>query len=172
MSFLSRLFGTQADPRDELRPLWFRVIELSRLPEYYARSGVADTVDGRFDMVVNVLSIVMLRMERSSGLNRKNALLTELFVEDMDGQLRESGIGDVVVGKHIGRLMSALGGRLGALRPAINEGDMEKLEAALERNVHWGAAPDPRGLAIKLRALYDGLVTRSDEDLLAGRIAL
>lgn len=171
MSFLSRLFGTQADPRDELQPLWFRVIELSRLPEYYAKSGVADTVDGRFDMVVNVLAITMLRMERSTGLNRKSALLTELFVEDMDGQLRESGIGDIVVGKHMGRLMSALGGRLGALRSAINEGDMAKLEGALERNVHWGDAPDPRSLAVRLRALYDDLATRSDEDLLAGRIA-
>jgi cytochrome b pre-mRNA-processing protein 3 len=171
MSIISRLLGTQADPRDELRPLWFRVIELSRQPEYYARTGVADTVDGRFDMVVNVLAITMLRMESSSGLNRKSALLTELFVEDMDGQLRESGIGDVVVGKHMGRLMSALGGRLGALRSAITRGDMERLEAALERNVHWGAAPDPRGLAIKLRALYDDLATSSDEDLLAGRIA-
>ncbi len=171
MSFLSRLLGTQADPRDELRPLWFRIIELSRLPEYYAKCGVADTVDGRFDMVVNVLAIAMLRMEQSSGLNRKSALLTELFVEDMDGQLRESGIGDVVVGKHMGRLMGALGGRLAALRSAIADSDMEKLEGALDRNVHWSDAPDPNSLAVKLRALYEDLATRSDDDLLAGRIA-
>ena len=119
MSFLSRLFGTQADPRDALRPLWFRVVEISRLPEYYSRSGVADSLDGRFDMVVNVLAIATLRMEKSRSLASKSALLTELFVDDMDGQLRESGVGDIVVGKHMGKLMAALGGRIGALRTAF-----------------------------------------------------
>ncbi|GAA0272140.1 hypothetical protein GCM10009127_10570 [Alteraurantiacibacter aestuarii] len=171
MSFLSRLFGTQSDPRDGLRPLWFRVVEISRLPEYYARSGVADSVEGRFDMVVNVLTLVMLRMEKSRSLGPKAALLTELFVEDMDGQLRESGIGDVVVGKHMGRLMSALGGRLGALRKVMKEGDMEQLATVLERNVTWSETPDPQGLATRLRALHDDLADRSDDDVLAGRIA-
>jgi cytochrome b pre-mRNA-processing protein 3 len=62
-------------------------------------------------------------------LARRGALLTELFVEDMDGQLRESGVGDVVVGKHIGKLMAVLGGRLGALRAALAAGDAELVEA-------------------------------------------
>ncbi|TIX49660.1 ubiquinol-cytochrome C chaperone family protein [Alteraurantiacibacter aquimixticola] len=171
MSFLSRLLGLEADPRDALRPLWFRVVEISRLPEYYAKSGVADSVDGRFDMVVHVLAIIMLRMEKSRGLNRKSAHLTELFVEDMDGQLRESGVGDVVVGKHMGRLMGALGGRMGALRSVLGTGDTEQLAEALERNVHWGDNPDPQSLATRLQALYDDLSRRSDEDVLAGRIA-
>jgi cytochrome b pre-mRNA-processing protein 3 len=111
MSFLSRLLGTQADPRDELRPLWFRVVELSRLPEYYAQSGVADTINGRFDMVTAVLALTMLRMEKSRSLRSKTALLTELYVDDMEAQLREDGVGDVVVGKRMGKLMGALGGR-------------------------------------------------------------
>lgn len=170
MSFFSRLFGTQADPRDAMRPLWFRVVAISRLPEYYADTGVADSVEGRFDMIVNVLSLVMLRMEKSAGLGRKSALLTELFVEDMDGQLRESGVGDMVVGKHIGRLMSALGGRMGALRKALSEEGDDALAAALERNVTWGDAPDPAGLAARMRALEADLAARSDDDILAGRI--
>lgn len=172
MSFLSRLFGTQADPRNELRPLWFRVIEISRLPEYYAKSGVADSVDGRFDMVVNVLATAILRMEKSRALKGKTALITELFVEDMDGQLRESGVGDMVVGKHMGKLMSALGGRIGALRTAFGSGDMEELAQVLERNVHWREdGGDPASLAARLHALHQDLASRSDEDVLAGRIA-
>jgi len=56
----------------------------------------------------------------------------------MDGQLRESGIGDIVVGKHIGRMMGALGGRLGALREAFAGGD---LDGAIDRNIYRGAVP-------------------------------
>jgi cytochrome b pre-mRNA-processing protein 3 len=65
--------------------------------------------------------------------------LTELFVTDMDGQLRESGVGDLVVGKHIGRLMSVLGGRLGAYRAAL--AGQEDLGAALERNLTLAPGP-------------------------------
>ncbi len=172
MSFLSRLFGTQSDPRDALRPLWFRVVEISRLPEYYARSGVADSLDGRFDMVVNVLSITLLRMEASRNLARKSALLTELFVDDMDGQLRESGVGDIVVGKHMGKLMSALGGRIGALRSAFASNGLDELRSVLERNVHWREdGGDAADLSARLAALRDDFASRSDEDVLAGRIA-
>ncbi len=172
MSFFSRLFGTQRDPRDQLRPLWFRVVEISRLPEYYARCGVADSFDGRFDMVVNILAITLLRMEKSWSLNRKSALLTELFVDDMDGQLRESGVGDIVVGKHMGKLMSALGGRIGALRTAFASNEQGELTSALERNVHWREdGGDPASLAARLRALHEDLANRSDDDVLGGRIA-
>ena len=168
MSFLSRLLGREADPRDALRPLWYRVVEVSRLPEYYARCGVADTVEGRFEMVVHVLALVMLRMERSRALKRRTAFLTELFVSDMDGQLRESGVGDIVVGKHMGKLMSALGGRLGALRDALASDDDAALAAALERNVVWTDDGDPACLAARFRALHADLAARSDDQVLAG----
>ncbi len=171
MSFLSRLLGTGADPSEQLRPLWFRVVEVSRLPEYYARCGVADTVEGRFDMVVHVLALVMLRMEKTGSLRRKTAQLTELFVTDMDGQLRESGVGDIVVGKHMGRLMSALGGRLGALREALASTEDGALAAALERNIHWSDTPDPAGLAARFAALHENLAACSEEQLLTGEFA-
>jgi len=170
LSFLSRLLGTQSDPRDQVRPLWHRVVELSRDPEFYARHGVADTVDGRFDMIVHVLSLAMLRMEASPDIAPLTARLTELFVEDMDGQLRESGVGDVVVGKHVGRLMGALGGRIGALRRVLLAGDDAALAELLTRNVHWTDTPDPAGMAAALKALAADFAGRSDEDVLAGRI--
>jgi cytochrome b pre-mRNA-processing protein 3 len=170
MSFLSRLLGTQADPTDQVRPLWHRVVELSRNPEFYAAHRVADTVDGRFDMIVHVLSLAMLRMEASPDIAPLTARLTELFVEDMDGQLRESGVGDVVVGKHVGKLMGALGGRMGALRRVLATGDDAQLAEVLQRNVHWSDTPDPAGLGTALKAMVADFAGRSDEDVLAGRI--
>ena len=171
MSFFSRLLGTDADPRDRLRPLWFRVVELSRLPEYYARCGVADTLEGRFDMVTQILSLTLLRMEKSRSLNRQCALLVELFVEDMDGQLRQSGVGDLVVGKHMGKLMSTLGGRLGALRDAFASGSEEELVAAVERNVTFGPDGDPAALAARLSAMHEMLSGVSDADIIEGNFA-
>ena len=170
MSLLSRLLGTQPDPREALVPLWHRVIELSRNRAFYARHGVADTIDGRFDMVTTMLAMTMLRMEQSPALASSCALITELFVEDMDGQLRESGVGDIVVGKHMGKLLSALGGRIGALRNAFASQEPTALAGVLERNVHWTSTPDPQGMAENLRAFRAVLDGLSDEDLLAAKI--
>ena len=85
-------------------------------------AAVPDTVDGRFDMIAAVLCTVLLRLEREPEGLATTAPLTERFVDDMDGQLRQIGIGDIVVGKHIGKMMSMLGGRLGAYRDGLARG--------------------------------------------------
>ncbi|MEL7199641.1 MAG: ubiquinol-cytochrome C chaperone family protein [Pseudomonadota bacterium] len=169
MSFLSRLLGTAPDPRETIRPLWHRVVELAREPSFYSTCGVADTVGGRFDLITAVLCTVMVRIE-ASEMRAESALLAELFVEDMDGQLREFGVNDVVVGKRIGKLMSVLGGRLGAYRSALVNKDADKLTAAVARNVTFSEGADEdeaaQCVAGKLLKLSDRLAGRSDEEIL------
>ena len=169
MSFLSRLLGTAPDPREAIRPLWHRVVELARDPSYYADCRVADSVGGRFDLITAVLCVVMVRLE-ASDMRAESALLAELFVEDMDGQLREFGVNDVVVGKRIGKLMSVLGGRLGAYRGALLERDRERMIAAVQRNTTFSEGADEpacaAGVADKLLALNERLAARGDDELL------
>lgn len=169
MSFLSRMLGTAPDPREAVRPVWHRVVELAREPSFYADCNVADTVAGRFDLITAVLCTMMVRIE-ASEMRSESALLAELFVEDMDGQLREFGVNDVVVGKRIGKLMSVLGGRLGAYRSALVEGDEEKLTAAVARNVTFSESADEeasaKAVADKLMALSKRLATFSDDDIM------
>ena len=171
MSLLARLFSSRPDPREDLRPLWHRVVELSREPALYRVDGVADSVAGRFDMIAAVLALVMLRLERD-GMAQETVWLTELFVADMDSQLRETGVGDLVVGKHIGKLVAVLGGRLGALREALASDDPAMLEAALERNVTMSEGRGTGDLARRLRAFAGRLAGLASDEVLAGRIAL
>ena len=123
MSFLANLlkgglFGKRQDDRDTVRELWHRIVAIAREKAWYRDCGVADTLAGRFDLITLVLSLVMLRMEREEALIPPSVWLTELFVDDMDGQLREQGVGDVGISKHVGKLMGTLGGRIGAYRDA------------------------------------------------------
>ena len=169
MSFLSRLLGTAPDPREEVRPLWHRVVELARDPDYYADCSVADSIAGRFDLITAVLSVVMVRVE-ASEMRAESALLAELFVEDMDGQLREFGVNDVVVGKRIGKLMSVLGGRLGAYRSALNAGDLEKLTGAIQRNVTFAEGADEaasaQAVAARVMKLFERLGRYTDTEMM------
>ncbi len=157
MSFLGKLFGRKQDDRDIARPLWHRTVEIAREKEWYRDCGVADTVGGRFDMITLILSIVLIRMERDADLIAPSVRLTELFVEDMDGQLRESGVGDVVVGKRVGQLMSVLGGRLGAYREGLVPGNEVLMAEAVTRNVNLHDGTDPVLVARRARAFAAGL---------------
>ncbi|MEE4454478.1 ubiquinol-cytochrome C chaperone family protein [Novosphingobium resinovorum] len=174
MSLISRLLGKSPDSREVVRPLWHRIVEIAREKPWYAECGVADTVPGRFDTVTLVLALVLLRMERDKvsddRLINPSVRLTELFVDDMDGQLRQSGVGDLVVGKRMGRLMSVLGGRIGALREALPEDDAA-LAAALQRNVTLVEGAQAGRLAARVRALHAAIDALSNDDLLAARIA-
>ena len=169
MSILARLFASRPDPRLALQPLWHRTVEIAREPEWYRDCGAADTLEGRFDLVAAVLALVMLRMESEPALAPRTALLAEFFVEDMDGQLRQTGVGDLFVGKHIGKLMSTLGGRIGAYRKGLAEGRSE-LAAAVRRNVNLVDGAEPDALAARLDRLQARLAATSDEALLAGKI--
>lgn len=170
MSFFRTLFAPKPDRRDALRPLWHAVVAEARQPQWYAECGVADTVAGRFDMVCAVLAAVHVRMEAGEEITGESVLLTELFVHDMDGQLREFGIGDVVVGKHVTKLMGAMGGRLAAYREGL-AGDDATLSAAVERNVTLREGVGPTAVAAGLRELAARLAAISDDTLLTGQIA-
>ncbi|MET0364293.1 MAG: ubiquinol-cytochrome C chaperone family protein [Sphingobium sp.] len=169
MSFFRDLFGRAAS-QNELGSLYAAIVAEARKPHWYREGGVPDTLDGRFDMVAAVLSFVLLRMETLDAAE-DSARLAEIFVDDMDGQLRQIGIGDLVVGKHIGRMMSALGGRLGAYRDAL--AGETSLEEALERNLWRGEAPTPDAVAHvagQLRLLAGRLDALKIADLRAARI--
>lgn len=154
MTFLKSLFGNgQPDPKMKLVPLYNQIVAKAREPHWYVEGQVPDTLDGRFDMVAAILSLVLLRLEESTAYALDMARLTEVFVDDMDGQLREVGIGDMIVGKHIGQIMSAVGGRLGALRTAM--ADNSSLDDALVRNLYRSEAPAPEALAHTRQALLD-----------------
>jgi len=137
-SSLRKLFRSEPDPRDARRPLWDAVVATARAPHWYAVGGVPDTLDGRFDMISLILALVLHRIDEDPERGLAGVQLTELFVNDMDGQMRQIGFGDMVVGKQIGRMVGALGGRLGAYRAPDGS---DELRAALVRNLWRGHAP-------------------------------
>ncbi len=165
----ARLFARRADPRAAYRPLYDAVVARGRAPVWYL-AGAPDSVDGRFDMIAALLAHLLVRLEADPAGAQPSVHLAELFVDDMDGQLRQLGIGDVMVGKHVGRMMSALGGRLTAYRDAA--GDPAALRGALVRNLWRGADPGPPADAVasRLAAFAAALAATPVDALLAARL--
>jgi cytochrome b pre-mRNA-processing protein 3 len=169
MFVIDRLFGRR-NANEAVRPLYNEVVARGRARHWYSEGGVADTVDGRFEMIAAILALVITRLELETEQRQIVAWLVELFVDDMDSQLREIGIGDMVVGKHVGKMMGALGGRIGAYRDGLKAGEFE---AALVRNLYRGNEPPAAALehtAERLRAFYLALHAAPAESIVAGRL--
>ncbi len=167
MGFLSSMFGGARD-RAAMVPLYNAIVAEARRAGWYEGAAVPDTIDGRFDMVALVLSLVLLRLEREGEAGKRpSVLLTEVFIDDMDGTMREVGFGDLVVGKRVGGIMGMLGGRLGAYR----DGDRR---VALIRNVYRDVPPGDAAVD-ELIAMASTLTARIDrvplENLLKGTLA-
>ena len=170
MKLLDRLLGQGRDDRARERPLWHAIVATAREPRWYRDHGVADSVAGRFDMISVALALVLLRLECEPGAGARAARLTELFIGDMDGQLRQAGIGDLVVGKHVGKLMGVLGGRIGALRHALALADDQALAEVIRRNMTMSDETRAPALAGAVRQLAAGLEALPVERVLGGEL--
>ena len=144
---IAKLF--RQDPVDrEVAPLYLRLVEHARAPDFYLKCGVPDTLDGRFDMLVLHVFLVLERLagqgEREDALVQ--ALIDRLFA-DMDVTLREMGVGDLSVGKKVKRMAEAFYGRARAYREGLAAPDTDALAEALRRNLYRSAEPTPEQLA-------------------------
>ncbi len=158
VGLIDRIFGRSAAP--DMGPLYDAVVARARAPNWYLEGQVPDSIDGRFEVLMLVTALVLIRMERDGqAAALPSARLAERFVSDMDGQMRETGFGDLVVGKQVSKAMGALGGRLGAYRAGFDED-------ALVRNLWRGAHPGAAAVAA-----VRGLIAATDANLAAAALA-
>jgi len=146
--------------------LYGAIVEQARQPGFYRDRGVPDTLDGRFDLLVLHAFLVLRRLNGLGPEGQAMAQeLADLIFTDMDGNLREIGVGDLSVGKRIKAMAKAFFGRLTVYDKALAgvEGG-EDLTQALLRNL-YGTFPQADPAQAALVAGY----VRAADALLAGQ---
>jgi cytochrome b pre-mRNA-processing protein 3 len=135
---------------------------------FYRELGVADTVDGRFDVLVLHLWMVLRRMKAMEGSAALRQNLFDRFCEDLDGNLREMGVSDLKVPKRMQEFGEAFYGRAAAYDLAIAEGQ-DELAAALRKNVlNGGQVENARRLACYTEAAVGALAELDDATVHGG----
>lgn len=159
--------------------LYTALVTMSRRPALYTDGGVADTVDGRFDLIVLHLCLILERLRRDpeGSLSRQTETpLLEVFFADMDQALREMGVGDLSVGRRVHDMAGAFFGRVRAYEAALaahdGGGGAEPLLDAIRRNLYRGEerAKAGRWMMAYVLSLRAALAAAAVEDLLAGRL--
>jgi len=169
---MSSLMGLFRREEPIAQALYAAVVEKARGRDWFIAGEVPDTLEGRFSMLATLLALTDVRLERGGEPARLASVsLAEAFVADMDAQHRQLGTGDPVMGKKVGGLVGALGGRVGAWRRAV-DGE-ESWTAVTERSVFRGQAPNPDALdhvERRLREYWAQLEGSGDDALTAGRL--
>ena len=165
------LFPRLTPQRSRGAALFEALVGVARQPHWFVEGQVPDTIDGRFAVLATIVALGIVRLERGGDPARGAAVaLTERFVEAMDAEHRQLGIGDPTVGKTVRKLVGALDRRVALWRRTLDGGD--GWNDATINSLFRDVPPECQALAhceTKLRGLWDRLHTASDEALADGR---
>jgi cytochrome b pre-mRNA-processing protein 3 len=155
------IFGLFRHAPKTIARLYGTIVAQARAPVFYDRYAVPDTVNGRFEMIVLHLVLLLRRLEAEPrSVRRLGQGVFDLFCRDMDGSLREMGVGDLAVPRRMRRIGDAFYGRQSTYAAALGAG-VEPLRNALARNV-FGLEPGPIAGGTPERAGVDRLARYVD----------
>jgi cytochrome b pre-mRNA-processing protein 3 len=175
---------------DIAHALYLAAVAQARQPVFYAAHGVPDSVDGRFDLIVLHVYLLLQPLHRlaqgedlgedlgdgrDAAAIRAGEIAQALFdtmFGDMDRSLREMGVSDISVGKRVKHMAKSFYGRVAAYDEGL-AGSGEILAAALERNLFGTVSPMPEHVAAMADYLCrqaEQMTTFGAEDVLAGRM--
>ncbi|MCW2237144.1 ubiquinol-cytochrome C chaperone family protein [Azospirillum canadense] len=177
---LDRLFRRRRDTRAATE-FFVKIVGQARDPVFYRDLGVPDTLDGRFDMVVLHVFLVMHRLKgQGAAAADWSRQLYETMIDNFEKSLMEQGVGDSGISRRVKTMARGMAGRIQAYDRALAPGaerdplDGGLLEVALDNNV-YGTAPDAdrahlAAMTAYVRRQVAGLAEQPLESLLAGQI--
>ena len=177
MNLMDQIKGWFSTPFDNptALSLYRTVVEQSRMPVFYDVFGVADTPDGRYDLVALHAFLVMRRLKAGDNAAWElSQALHDLMFADMDQNLREMGIGDHGMPKRMKKLAEGFRGRIAAYEAGLEAHAPEELEASLSRNLFRKVETGPgqvKAMADYTRAQDCFLGSQDIGDLLGGHVA-
>ena len=153
-------------------PLFEALTAETRQPHWYVEGAMPDTLDGRFAVLATLTALTLVRLESEGDAgNWASVVLTERFIEVMESEHRQLGIGDPTLGRTVRKLVGMLARRTDLWRSAAaGETDWaESTQASLYR-----AEANPEAVhhsSEALRVFRHRLSANPLERLLEGSIA-
>ena len=112
--------------------LYGRIVAQARNPWFYSHLGVPDTLEGRFEMLVLHMYLVLDRLRTSESCAPLAQALVDDFFEDLDVIHRELGVSDLKVPKRMYRTAGVFYARLDDYARAFADEDTGAIDAAIK----------------------------------------
>jgi cytochrome b pre-mRNA-processing protein 3 len=168
---LSGLFARLTSRPARGSVLFTALVGIAREPGWYIEGEIPDTIDGRFAVLASVVALTIVRLEAGGEAGQQESVaLTERFVEAMDHEHRQLGIGDPTLGKIVRKLVGRLARRVALWKEA---GPVGEWPNAVKDSIYRDETPSPEALRFseaRLHALWEKLQSESDEAIGEGTV--
>ena len=130
-----KIMGKSKSRAAQVENLHRALVNRAREPIFFTRFNVADTLDGRFDLLVLHAFLLLERLRDAGQGDLAQGLIDTIFL-GFDEGLRDLGTGDMGMGRRIKAMADAFYGRMQAYGAS---GDVTTMAEALGRNLYRGA---------------------------------
>ena len=149
----------------QISRLYDQILAQSRDPAFFIDGGVPDTVEGRTDMMLLHLFLLMHRLGGEQGdIHELARGVCDRFFTELDRAMREMGVGDLTVPKKMRKIADIYTGCSSSYGNALHKPDDEELTQVLLRNVYArdeARLPQARALAGYVRRASKALADAS-----------
>jgi len=135
------LLRKSAARKQHARHLYDGLVSRSREPVFFTGFGVADSLDGRFDLLVFHAWLALKELKGAAVAQD----LTDLIFTGFDEAMREQGAGDMGIGHKLKAMANAFYGRIAVYDTAKDE---QELAAGLAKNLWRGGQVDHRARSL------------------------
>lgn len=171
VKFLGMYFGSERREKARADALYDLVVKASRNPRLYGSSGAPDTANGRFELIILHIFMLFRRMQEDTAEVKSLKQKTfDCFLENMDVNLREIGVGPDGVPKRIQKMLENFYGRAAAYQLAIDDQDRAKMAEVIARNFYADGKDNDQGAQNLAKYVFESVVILDQtpiEDLLA-----
>jgi cytochrome b pre-mRNA-processing protein 3 len=154
--------------RGTIEAIYGMIVTQAREPLFYRDLGVPDTVNGRFDLLVLHLWLALRRLKPIEGGQELSQALFDRFCDDMDGNLREMGVGDLTVPKRMQAFGEAFYGRVAAYDLALAAGSAALAQSLCKNILNGEQIDNARRLARYAEASIAALAAIDEPKLQRG----
>ncbi|MBE1236194.1 ubiquinol-cytochrome C chaperone family protein [Phaeovibrio sulfidiphilus] len=156
------------------------VVAQARSPFFYERLGVPDTLDGRYDMLVIHMALLLRRLSsfapgdrptRKAPLPRLAQYLFDLMEKDLKHNIRRIGIQETAITRETRKMLRAFYGRAYSYEMGLREGTpalVQALRENLYRNTEV-SADQVAAMAGYIIRQEERLKVLPEDDFLEGR---
>ena len=168
------LWRRKSELTNKARALYGSIVAQARQAPFYGAMGMPDTPEGRLEMILLHLVLAAGRLGQQGAEGQALAqALNEVFITDLDDNMREMGISDVGVPRRVKKAAAGLYDRhrevLAALQ-AADDGQLTEVIKGYTADLKALQSLDAAALARYVRSAATSLDEHPGDQLLAGTI--
>tara|TARA_B100000900_G_scaffold365423_1_gene340662 strand:+ start:56 stop:595 length:540 start_codon:yes stop_codon:yes gene_type:complete len=116
--------------KDDHFDLYYKIVNISREESFYSDYEVPDTTDGRFEILLLHLIILIRKLKRES-LEHVSQAIVDLMFSSIDLSFREEGVGDLSIPKKMKKVGMVFYGRSTSLDQILEVDDYSTMSNLL-----------------------------------------